>query len=217
MKPKRLVCGVGVNDAGYVTQKHETIGYVNGKLKQKAVWSCPYYKTWKSMLERCYSAKTQERQPAYKGCSVSEEWLTFSNFRNWMAAQNWEGKQLDKDLLFEGNKIYSAETCVFVTQMVNLFTTDCRAARGKLPIGVSWDKRAAKFLVHCSNTFTKKVEHLGLFTCEKEAHNAWRKRKLELAHELAAIQEDDRVGKALIDRYSKPQDDTTAASKEETI
>lgn len=41
---------------------------------------------------------------------------------------------------------------------------------------------------------------------EQEAHEAWLKRKLELAHELAAIQEDPRVAKALTDRYSKPQE-----------
>ena len=114
MKPKILVCGVGINDADYVVKKFETIGYVDGKRKRKLVWTCPYHRAWESMLKRCYSAKYQERQPTYKGCTVSDDWLTFSNFRAWMIAQDWEGKHLDKDLLFEGNKIYSTETCVFV-------------------------------------------------------------------------------------------------------
>lgn len=114
----KLVCGVGINDADYVFQKWETI-IVNGKRKQKLIWECDFYRTWKSMLARCYSIKTQERQPTYKGCSVSDEWLTFSVFKNWMEKQDWEDKQLDKDLLFEGNKVYSSETCVFVTRMVS--------------------------------------------------------------------------------------------------
>lgn len=206
MKPKKLVCGVGVNDADYAVQKFEEIGYVNGKRKQKRVWVCHYYQIWKRMLERCYSAKTQERQPTYKGCSVSEEWLTFSVFKNWMTAQDWEGLQLDKDLLFEGNKVYSSETCVFVTGVVNTFTTDGGAARGEWLIGVYWNKDKGKFMSQCRNPFTKKSENLGLFTCEKEAHNAWLNRKLELAHELAAIQTDERVAKALIERYLKPQE-----------
>ena len=54
----------------------------------------------------------------------------------------------------------------------------------------------------CRNTFTKKQEYLGLFTCEVEAHQAWLKRKLELAHLLAAEQTDGRVAKALIERYT---------------
>lgn len=204
MKPRKLVYGVGINDADYVVQNKETIGYINGKQKQKLIWICPYYAVWRNMLERCYSTKLQERRPTYKGCTVSEDWLTFSNFKAWMEKQDFEGLQLDKDLLVEGNKVYSAETCVFVTQTTNLFTVDSGAARGGWLIGVHWHKPAKKFKSMCSNPFTKKQEHLGLFASEQEAHEAWIKRKLELAHELAAIQTDPRIAKALIDRYSKP-------------
>lgn len=204
MKPKRLVCGVGTNDADYVVQKFEQLGYVDGKRKRRLIWSCTYYQTWKNMLERCYSVKQHELRPTYKNCTVADDWLTFSNFKAWMENQDWEGKHLDKDLLFEGNKVYGPETCVFVTQMVNNFTIDSKATRGDLLIGVCWHKKAGKFLAQCNNPFTKKLEQLGLFTTEQEAHEAWRKRKLELAHELAAVQTDPRIAKALIDRYSKP-------------
>lgn len=207
MKPKKLVFGVGVNDADYVTQKFETIGHVDGKQKQKLVWKCPYYSRWVTMLKRCYSDKYQEHKPTYKGCSVSDEWLTFSNFKSWMKMQDFEGKHLDKDLLFEGNKIYSAETCAFVTQAVNSFTNDQVASRGEWLIGASRSKRNAKFHSTCGNPFTKKSEYLGYFDCEQEAHEAWMKRKLELAHEVAEIQTDPRVAKALIERYSKPYTD----------
>ena len=206
MKPKKLVYGVGTNDAGYVVQNFETVGYVDGKRKRKQVWMCPYYLTWRDMIQRCYSSKRQERYPTYIGCTVSDEWLTFSSFKTWMVQQNWKDNQLDKDLLFEGNKIYSAETCVFVTQMVNKFANDNGAIRGEFLIGVHWHKPLEKFQAMCRNPLTKKKEHLGLFTCEQQAHEAWLKRKLELAHELAAIQTDPRVAKALIERYSKPQE-----------
>lgn len=204
-KPRKLVHGVGVNDADYVVAKYETIGYVGGKQKRKLVWACPYYRTWVEMLRRCYSASWLEKHPTYRDCTVSEEWLTFSNFRAWMATQDWEDKHLDKDILVKGNKIYGPATCAFVSPMVNNFTTDRGAARGKWLIGVHWHKERNKFRAYCSNPITKKREHLGYFTCEQEAHEAWRKRKLELAHELAAIQTDPRVAKALIERYSKPQ------------
>ena len=203
MRPKQIVCGVGINDADYVTQRTETIGYVNGKQKKKTVWICPYFQVWKNMINRCYSNKTQERQPTYKDCAVADEWLVFSTFKSWMEKQDWEGKQLDKDILFEGNKIYSAETCVFVTKATNLFTIDSSASRGEWMIGTYWNKEKEKFRASCSSPFTKKREHLGYFTTEQQAHEAWCKRKLELAHELAAIQTDPRVAKALIDRYSQ--------------
>lgn len=203
MKPKKLVCGVGINDADYAVQKYEFYGYVDGKKKQKKVWTCTFYQTWMNMLKRCYSDNAQEKHPTYAGCTVSEDWLTFSVFKAWMEMQEWEGKELDKDLLIKGNKVYSPETCVFVTPMVNTFTTDSKAARGEWLIGLHWNKERSKFQAQCRNPFTKKREHLGLFTCEKQAHQAWLKRKLELAHELASIQTDPRVAKALIDRCSK--------------
>lgn len=205
MKAKRLVYGVGTNDADYSVSKTEVIGYVDGKRKQKLVWMCDYYQTWANMLKRC-SEKWQENYPTYRGCSVSGEWKTFSVFKNWMEKQDWQGKSLDKDLLFMGNKVYSPETCVFVSQMVNSFTLDCRAARGEWLIGVCWNKEKAKFQSNCRNPFSGKNENLGRFTTEQEAHEAWRKRKLELAKELADIQTDERVAKALVDRYSKPQE-----------
>ena len=201
MKAKKLVWGVGINDADYVVQKKENIE-VNGKRKQRRVWECPFYRTWKDMLRRCYSDKYQERQPTYIGCSVSEEWWRFSNFRAWMVTQDWEGKQLDKDLLIEGNKVYSPETCVFVTRLVNSFTIARGNDRGEWKIGVNWNKGRNKFASRCCNPFTKKREHLGYFDCEQEAHLAWLKRKRELAKELAETQIDPRVAKALIEHYS---------------
>lgn len=201
MKTK-LVFGVGINDADYVVKKWETVWCVNGVRKRRLVWECPYYRTWKEMLRRCYSAEYQDKYPTYKGCSVSEEWLLFSRFRAWMVTQDWEGMQLDKDILFEGNKVYSEEKCVFVTHAVNSFTTDRAAARGEWLIGVSWHKGGGKFMSQCRNTLTNKQEYLGLFVCEQEAHNAWLKRKLELAKELAEIQTDPRVAEALVNRYT---------------
>ena len=197
----KLVYGVGINDADYAVQRKETIE-VNGVRKRLLVWECPYYRAWNDMLTRCYSAKFQERWPTYKGCSVSDEWLTFSVFKCWMEKQDWVGMQLDKDLLFEGNKVYSKETCVFVSGVVNKFTIDSGASRGEWLIGVCWNKPAGKFQSNCSNPLTKKQEYLGLFFCELEAHQEWLKRKLELAYELAATQTDERVAKALIERYT---------------
>ena len=196
-----LVYGVGINDADYAVEKWGTIE-VNGVRKRKQVWFCPFYRAWKSMLSRCYSIKFQKRRPSYIGCSVSEEWWRFSNFRSWMVEQDWEGMQLDKDLLFEGNKVYSAETCVFVSRMVNNFITDRGNDRGELMIGVCFYKKNGKFISRCSNIFTKKQENLGSFDSELDAHKAWLNRKLELAKELAAIQTDSRVSKALINRYT---------------
>lgn len=41
------------------------------------------YRTWKGMLERCYSEKYLSKKPTYKGCSVDEDWHNFQNFASW--------------------------------------------------------------------------------------------------------------------------------------
>lgn len=198
---KRLVYGVGINDADYAVKKSETIGYVNGKQKQKQVWVCPAYQVWKGMLMRCYSVKLHEKSPTYVGCTVCETWLLFSNFKAWMEEQDYKGRQLDKDILFMGNKIYSPETCVFISSVVNSFVIECNTTRGDWPIGVYWHIGTQKFMAYCRNPLTKKREHLGMFTCPNEAHNAWLTRKLQLAKLLAEEQDDLRVAKALVERY----------------
>jgi hypothetical protein len=168
----KLVRGVGINDADYVVQVFKTIGYLGGK-KRKLVWVCPFYGRWMSMLTRCYSENYQSKYPSYKGCSVVREWLTFSNFKSWMELQDWEGKQLDKDILFPGNKIYGPDTCVFVDARVNSFIIERAADRGEWPIGVCFDKSRGKYVATCSSVVTGKVKVLGHFKTPEEAHQAW--------------------------------------------
>lgn len=202
---KKLVYGVGVNDADYVVQIKETvIKYARHKLKQKLIWVCPFYSKWIGMLERCYSEKYIAKRPTYQNCFVCEGWLTFSNFKAWMEQQDYEGKQLDKDLLVRGNKVYSPDTCLFVSAQVNSFIIDCTKSRGEYAIGVHWDKRHLKYSAQIQENGKRK--HLGYFNTQEEAHQAWLKSKLKLAHELAAKQSDPRVAAALISRYENYED-----------
>jgi len=195
-----MVYGVGINDAGYTVRKQIECGYVNGKRKRKVVWVCPYYQMWTGLLGRCYSERNLKDYPTYIGCTVCEEWKRFSNFKAWMEQQDWEGKHLDKDILFPGNKVYSAEKCVFISPFVNTFVVECTSLRGKWPIGVYLNSNN-KFQAQCQNGFTKVNEYLGSFDTPEEAHGAWLTRKLELDKLLAAEQGDPRVAKALVERY----------------
>lgn len=199
----KLICGVGTNDAGYSTKKMQNLGIVNGKRKQKLAWFCPYYSRWKNMLQRCYSEDYHQKHPTYIGCTVCEEWLLFSNFKAWMETQDWEGKDLDKDILFPGNKVYAPSNCAFVSQIVNHFCCESYAIRGLYPIGVCRYKASGKYQARVMNPFLKKMEYLGLFVDAQTAFTAWLKRKLELAKLLAAEQNDPRVAEALIERYEK--------------
>ena len=198
----KLVCGVGVNDLGYRVHVKEYVTENGGKRIRKTVFKCPYYTTWADMLKRCYSDKYLESNPSYIDTSVCSEWLYATAFKEWMEQQDWEGKSLDKDIISPGSKLYSPETCAFVLQATNKLVAASDARRGDYPIGVNLCKRTGKYQARCRNPFTGEQEHLGYFSTQEEAHEAWRKRKHELAQLVAATESDPRVVEALKKRYS---------------
>ena len=197
-----LVYGVGVNDLGYRTQINEDVTKNGGKRVQKTVFICKYYTAWKRMLERCYSNKYLESRPSYIDASVCNEWLSATAFKKWMEQQDWHGKSLDKDIIVPGNRLYSPETCAFVLATTNKFVVASDASRGGYPVGVDLFKRTGKYRAQCKNPFTGKQESLGYFSTPEDAHEAWRKRKHELAQLVAATESDPRVVEALKKRYS---------------
>lgn len=198
---KKLVYGVGVNDADYVVFK-EVSKQLNGIRKRKVVWSCPFYICWKSMIERCHSEKLHKKRPTYINKKVCDEWLIFSNFKSWMINQNYIGMHLDKDLLMPGNKVYCPDFCVFIPPSINSFIVDESANRGRFPFGVTYSKSKKCYVAQCRDPFVGKQQELGAFSCPDEAHNAWKRRKHEIACQLADLQTDERVSKALRLRYA---------------
>ncbi len=198
----KLVYGIGVNDLGYKTQVYEYVTENGGKRIRKLVSRCKYYEVWRNMLERCYSKKHLESRPTYIGTSVCREWAYASEFKKWMEQQDWEGKCLDKDIIVPGSKLYSPETCAFVLNATNSFVTARYASRGEYPIGVTLCKSTGRYKASCKNPFSRENEHLGYFSTTEEAHEAWRKRKHEIAQLVAATESDIRVVEALKKRYS---------------
>ena len=118
-----------------------------------------------------------------------------------MEHQSWHGKCLDKDIIVPGSKLYSPDTCAFVLTETNLFVAR-DACRGEYHTGVSLHKMTGKYRASCGNPFTGKQENLGYFSTPEEAHEAWRKRKHELAQIVAATESDPRIVEALKKRYS---------------
>lgn len=189
----KLLYGVGVNDADY--NVHKTEG-------GKTVWRCPIYSCWTNMLKRCYCEAYQKKRQTYIGCTVASDWHLFSNFRAWVITQDWQDKTLDKDLLVEGNTIYSPEACCFISARINSFLVERKASRGEWPIGVVYHKGDKKYQAQCGDIVTGRGKYLGSYNTPEEAHRAWLKFKLEQAYILADMQTDKRVSEALIERYT---------------
>jgi len=186
IKRNKLVCGVGVNDSDYLTYN-----IVNGKYVM-----CLFYQTWKCMLSRCYSEKCQKNKYlTYIGCSVCDEWLTFSNFKKWMGSKDFKGKQIDKDLKVAGNKIYSPNTCMFVTCAINQLLTNHGAKRGLYPQGVDLPNTSVKYRAQIR--FKGKSKHLGLYTTIKEAELAYLTAKHKIVKQAAKHESDQEVSQAL--------------------
>lgn len=80
------------------------------------------YIKWYSMFVRSYSESYHKRHPTYIGCSVSDDFCDFQNFAEWYYKTKYDCKydlEIDKDLLYEGNKIYSPSTCCLIPKEVN--------------------------------------------------------------------------------------------------
>lgn len=188
----RKVQGVGINDADYSVVKHEIVG----NRKWRIVWRCPFYTKWAEMMRRCYSANRSE---SYRDASVCESWWYFSNFRSWMESQEWVGKELDKDLIIRGNKVYGPETCIFIEKDVNSFITEAKNKNGDLPVGVSFENYTGRYKAVIADK--NKQITIGRYDTPEEAHQAWLTCKRKLAKILAEQQDDPRVAEALIKRY----------------
>lgn len=153
---RSLVLGWGINDAPHFISHGSKVELT--------------YKTWTSMIRRCYSEKYHKHKPTYIDCEVCEEWRYYSNFEKWYNENYREGYVLDKDILIQGNRIYSPETCCFVPQYINSLLTTNHANRGKLKVGVYLNK--GKFIAQCG--INRKQKCVGIFNTEDEAHEAYK-------------------------------------------
>ena len=83
------------------------------------------------MLSRCYDEKFKTKHPTYKDCICSDNFKQYTYFYEWCEQQkgfntfdeNGNIFELDKDLLFKDNKLYSEYTCVFLPKEVNALVT----------------------------------------------------------------------------------------------
>ena len=143
------------------------------------------HKTWTHMLGRCYDPKFQEKHPTYKGCTVDKRWHNYQEYAKWHIENYYEIEgqimTLDKDILCKGNKVYSAETCIFVPQFINSLFTKSNKIRGEYPIGVY--KQGDKFKAQLNKG--KDNQHLGTFNTAIEAFQAYKQAKETYVKELA--------------------------------
>ena len=186
---RKLISGVGINDAEYKTSLTIDGGQI----------VCPYYHVWLHIIHRCYSEKYNLKIPTYNNCIVSDDWLFFSNFKQWMEKQEWKNKEIDKDILYPNNSVYSEKTCIFVSQNINkLFNNNNKKISKGYPTGVSINSGRHKFRATYSNNGHTK--HIGYYDTIQEAEQAYLKCKSKYVLKLAENIEDIKLKQALINR-----------------
>lgn len=191
------VYGVGyLGDGEYKTKE-------NGKITR-------VYDVWRNMIRRCYSKEDKKSFMSYKAVTVCEEWHNFQNFAKWYEENYYEvdgeRTELDKDILIKGSKIYSPETCCFVTSGINNIFTKSNKIRGVYPIGVTCDSNNGKFISTCKTN--RESDYLGYFDTVEEAFSTYKQAKEEYIKQVADEYK-DRIPKRLYDALYKYKVDIT--------
>jgi hypothetical protein len=161
------VYGHGINDLDEPARI-----YIGGKKRH-----CPFYQTWASMLKRAYSEKKKVSHPTYEGVTVTPEWWSRRAFTEWMRGQEWQGRHLDKDILWPGNKIYAPDKCLFVPPEINNLLTNCRSSPWRVPRRrLIPQRQRKKFEAYTS--IKNKFTHIGYFTDVNKAECAFLRAKI---------------------------------------
>lgn len=159
---------ISVKDLGRV---QEYVPFLNiSRMKARRLWN--------DMWSRCYNEKLHKRYPEYKDCTICDYWLEDKErFYKWVEENYYtigdEQIDLDKDILFKGNKVYSPETCVFVPHTINTLLLNCRRSRGKYPMGVSSHNRKYRAQLNVGGRMVK----LGVHSTPEEAFDEYKKHK----------------------------------------
>lgn len=134
-----LVQGVGISEKGLYSK---TIT-INGKSR-----ATKEYALWSGLINRCYSEKSLEKNPTYRGCYVSENFKNFQWFAKWCNQQvgfGLENYHIDKDLLSPQTKMYSEHTCIFLPREINLLIQNTQTYKTN-PVGVFFRNKDSKYV-----------------------------------------------------------------------
>jgi hypothetical protein len=147
------------------------------------------YKNWKNMMSRCYCEAVHENYPEYRDCEICEEWKNFSNFKLWYEENVFPLKtletrlEIDKDILFKGNKIYSPDTVSLVPDVINKLFINCDSRKRDLPLGVWREKNSKKY--RAGMNFMGKNIKLGAYDTVEEAFTRYKEYKEDFIKDVA--------------------------------
>ena len=161
-------------------------GYI-GKPRKEVSSKSIAYSRWHSMLERCYDPKYHSVRETYKDCTVCEDWFNFCNFEVWFEDNYVKGYDLDKDLLVQGNRVYSPETCCFIPPKLNALIVE----KQKGDCGTGVYKRRKKGSQEYNGLYNVSFggKYIGRFKNQSIAEDRYREFKKLFFEEYADLEE----------------------------
>lgn len=172
-----------VHGVGYIGNASSSFNVDNKTVVKKS------YTVWAHMIRRCYEVDTF-LDKTYKGCSVCPEWLCFENYEVWYDTNYKEGFEVDKDLKYLGNRVYSPETCTFIPSRINsmigfkTFNSVRKESNAELPVGVSYHKRDNVYTAQCYDG--DRLVSLGYHESPDEAFSAYKEFKLKTIRSISS-------------------------------
>jgi hypothetical protein len=184
----RLVCGWGHNDM---------VGVPGWRSRD-----CPFYGTWKDMLRRRQNRYDHRTR---RDVTVCEEWKFLSHFIAWAKTQDYEGKQLDKDIRIPGNKHYSPDACLYVKRHINsqkLFEPRKYLDDHPYPEGVEHRRNKGLDKYQARIQIDGEKINLKSFSTVEAASSAYCKAKSEYLRVLAEEQKQEPILKEALLRWA---------------
>lgn len=197
---------VSVRGVGYLG--YGRFVYGNRNLKEGEEYIPKHlHRHWRHLIERTHG----DVPDRYEDATLDEGWYNLQAFLEWSTKQiGFSGIEdggrywcIDKDILVEGNKRYSGDTCVFVPNEVNVFFSK-KEIGNTGHLGVNYIKPKTEgskegYIARCH--YNGERQYLGYFDTPQEAYCAYKVAKIKAAKELAIKWEgkvDDRVIEALL-------------------
>ena len=188
---RQLIYGVGINDV------------MIPEFTTSRIW-----RQWCGIIRRCDNndPKWLKGHMSYSGCTLDSRWIKLSAFKEWVEQwDDYENKEVDKDILITGNKVYGPDTCLMVRKSVNAWFKPFYTTTGKLPIGVTWNTawKTGKssinpYRAQITPLKSGKRTSLGLFPTVEEASAAFESAKKEQIKILIESETDLKVKNALL-------------------
>lgn len=194
---RTLIYGVGINDV------------MISEFTKTRTW-----KVWCGIIRR-----TDNRDPvwidkksSYKDCTLDPRWFKLSVFKEWIEQwDDFENKEVDKDILIPGNLHYGPDTCLMVRRIVNQWFKPQDENKSDLPRGVCWNSGWKKgkspkpyraqinpLQVIDGEVKIGKRTALGHFLTEEEASDAFQKARKESLQILIDTETDIKVRDAIL-------------------